>query len=69
MLSPSDRLLRIAEVAAFTQRSTRSVRRWIKSGRLRATRAGGSVWILESELLRFLGMPPSPDAETDRNEA
>jgi excisionase family DNA binding protein len=67
MLSLSDRLLRIAEVAAFTQRSTRTVRRWIRSGQLRATRVGGAVWIAESELLRFLGMAPPPDAGTYEN--
>lgn len=67
MSRPFDRLLSMAEVAAYTGRSTRTVRRWIREGRLQPARLGRAVWIPESALLGALGMPLEPDtgAEAD----
>jgi excisionase family DNA binding protein len=46
----------IAEVAECVDVSTRSVRRWIKSGHLIPHRFGGAVRIAESDLRAFLAM-------------
>ena len=46
----------IAEVAARIGVSSRSVRRWIKSGDLIAHRFGGAVRIAETDLRAFLAM-------------
>jgi excisionase family DNA binding protein len=46
----------IAEVAACVDVSTRTVRRWIKSGELIAHYFGGAVRIAESDFRAFLAM-------------
>jgi excisionase family DNA binding protein len=46
----------IAEVAECLHVSTRTVRRWIRSGDLVAHRVGGVVRIAERDLLTFLAL-------------
>lgn len=46
--------LTIEQVATFTQFSTRQVRRWIKSGELKATQFGRHWRIAENDLALFL---------------
>ncbi len=46
--------LTIRQVATFTQFSTRQIRRWIKSGALKATQLGRSWRIAENDLALFL---------------
>jgi len=48
------KLLTIEQVAAFTQFSTRQIRRWIKSGSLKAMQYGRSWRIAENDLALFL---------------
>ncbi len=62
MIGAAERLLSMAEVGAFTGRSTRSVRRWIKDGKLRAARLGGSVWVREGDLMRALNGDAEPSS-------
>ncbi len=50
-----ERLYRVSEVARMLNVSTVAVRKWIKSGKLRAKRIGKLWMISESELKRFLG--------------
>jgi len=69
MATPFDGLLSIAEVAARTGRSTRSVRRWIHEGRLQPARLGRSVWVSESALLQALGMASTPNDDTPKDDA
>lgn len=69
MPKPFDRLLTTAEVATYTGRSTRSVRRWIQEGRLQPARLGRAVWIPESALLKALGLASEPDTNTENNDA
>lgn len=47
------KLLTIEQVAAFTQFSTRQVRRWIQSGGLKATQFGRHWRIAENDLAMF----------------
>ncbi len=54
-------LLSIADVADHTGKHPRTVHRWIKSRRLRASRAGGQWLIRPEDLRRFL----DPEADTD----
>ncbi len=54
-----ERLYRVSEVARMLNVSTVAVRKWIKSGKLRAKRVGKLWMIPESELKRFLGEKPS----------
>ncbi len=54
-----ERLYRVSEVARMLNVSTMAVRKWIKSGKLRARRVGKLWMIPESELKRFLGEKPS----------
>ncbi len=53
-----ERLYRVSEVARMLNVSTVAVRKWIKSGKLRARRIGKLWMIPESELMRFLGEKP-----------
>ena len=46
--------LTIDQVATFTQFSSRQIRRWIKSGKLKATQYGRSWRIAENDLALFL---------------
>jgi excisionase family DNA binding protein len=48
------KLLTIKQVATFTQFSTRQIRRWIKSGALKAIQFGRSLRIAENDLALFL---------------
>ena len=48
------KLVTIDQVATFTQFSTRQIRRWIKSGALKATQFGRSWRIAENDLALFL---------------
>jgi len=50
-----ERLYRTSEVARMLNVSTVAVRKWIKTGRLRAKRVGKLWMIPEGELKRFLG--------------
>ncbi|RLE70465.1 MAG: IS607 family transposase [Thermoprotei archaeon] len=54
-----ERLYRVSEVARMLNVSTMAVRKWIKSGKLRARRVGKLWMVPESELKRFLGEKPS----------
>lgn len=51
-------LLTVADVATYVNRHPKTVHRWIKSSRLRATRAGGQWRVHPDDLERFL----NPDA-------
>ncbi|HEY1296398.1 MAG TPA: helix-turn-helix domain-containing protein [Chloroflexota bacterium] len=58
------RLLTVREVAERVRSSPETVRRWIRSGRLRAVRPGGSKLgyrVPESELHRFIALPRPTD--------
>ncbi len=50
-----DRLYKVSEVAKKLNVSTATIRKWIRSGRLRAKRIGKLWMIPENELKRFLG--------------
>ena len=52
-----ERLFTVAEVAARLRTSQETIRRWLRSGRLRGIRLGGTragYRIAESDLQRFL---------------
>lgn len=53
-----ERLYKVSEVARMLNVSTVAVRKWIKSGKLKARRIGKLWMIPESELKRFLGEKP-----------
>jgi excisionase family DNA binding protein len=48
------KLLTIKQVSAFTQFSTKQVRRWIKAGELKAQQIGRHWRISENDLALFL---------------
>lgn len=50
------KLLKVSEVADFTCTHERTVRRWIRDGRLRAVEAPEGVRIHRRALWRFLGL-------------
>ena len=51
---PAPRLLSVAIVAARLQVSTKTVRRWIETGRLRVHRFGRCVRISEADFQEFV---------------
>ncbi len=53
-----DRLYKVSEVAKKLNVSTATIRKWIRSGKLRAKRVGKLWMIPENELKRFLGEKP-----------
>ncbi len=53
-----ERLYRVSEVAKMLNVSTVAVRKWIKSGKLKAKRVSKLWMIPEDELKRFLGEKP-----------
>jgi len=53
-----ERLYKVSEVAKMLNVSTVAVRKWIKSGKLKAKRVGKLWMIPEYELKRFLGEKP-----------
>ena len=53
-----ERLYRVSEVARMLNVSTVAVRKWIRTGKLKARRIGKLWMIPESELKRFLGEKP-----------
>jgi len=53
-----ERLYKVSEVAKMLNVSTVAVRKWIRSGKLRAKRVGKLWMIPESELKHFLGEKP-----------
>jgi len=53
-----ERLYKVSEVARMLNVSSVAVRKWIKSGRLKAKRVGKLWMIPEDELKRFLGEKP-----------
>ena len=57
-----DRLLSYGEAADLVGRDKRSIRRWVKDGKVRAGGLGRSRWIRESDLLRALGFADEPAA-------
>jgi excisionase family DNA binding protein len=66
MIVGRDRLLSYAEVAALTGRSTRSVRRWVREGKLRAVGIGHARWVRESDLIAALRVGTNePDVPRD----
>ena len=50
------RLLSIQEAAGYAKVSTQTIRRWIKSGRLKIYRGGRQIRIDESDLVDFLSV-------------
>ncbi|WP_291423252.1 helix-turn-helix domain-containing protein [Deinococcus sp.] len=50
------KLLKVSEVAAFTSTHERTVRRWIKDGRLHAVEHPSGLRIPRRALWRFLGL-------------
>ncbi len=56
-----ERLYKVSEVARMLNVSSVAVRKWIKSGRLKAKRVGKLWMIPEDELKRFLGEKPKGD--------
>lgn len=48
--------MNVAEVANFTYTHERTVRRWIKGGRLRATETPKGIRVHRKALWRFLGL-------------
>jgi excisionase family DNA binding protein len=65
-----DRLLTVSQVAERMQANPETVRRWLRSGRLRGVLPGGDRlgWrIRESELQRFLASLPDGD-DTESGE-
>ena len=57
MVMTNERLLTVAQVAERLQAHPETVRRWLKSGRLKGMRPGGDSFgwrIRESEVERFL---------------
>lgn len=63
-----DNLLSVRQVAYILKVHPLSVRRYIKSGRLKAVRAAGNVRIKESELQQFqqdVTPPPTPVVTAD----
>lgn len=54
-------LLSVADVADHVGKHPKTVHRWIKSGRLRASRAGGQWLVHPDDLERFL----DPESDTD----
>ena len=48
------KLFTIEQIATFTQFSTRQIRRWIKSGELKASKFGRCLRIAENDLALFL---------------
>jgi excisionase family DNA binding protein len=61
MIDLRGQLLTVTEVAAYVNKCTKTVRRWIKSGRLRASGGGGQWLVHPDDLERFL----HPDTKTD----
>ncbi len=53
-----ERLYKVSEVARVLNVSSVAVRKWIKSGKLKAKRIGKLWMIPKSELKRFLGEKP-----------
>ncbi len=62
MIDLNQKLLTVADVAAYVNRDPKTVRRWIERRRLRATCPSGQWLIHPDDLDRFL----DPDAGTDR---
>lgn len=60
--------LRVADVAAYTRKHPKTVRRWISKGHLPASRSSGQWFIRQEDLARFLdpdaneGPGPKPDS-------
>ena len=50
------KLLKVSEVAAFTSTHERTVRRWIKDGRLGAVEHPSGLRVPRRALWRFLGL-------------
>ena len=74
MANDSDRLLTVREIAERVKVNEVTVQRWLRSGRLKGTRLGGTRmgWrVPESELRRFVGLDGADGAgqENRRNEA
>ena len=59
-MSQLPKLLTIEQVATFTQFSTRQIRRWIKSGALKATQFGRHWRVAENDLALFLATSKAP---------
>jgi excisionase family DNA binding protein len=53
---PAPRFYTISEIAKWLDVSTRTVRRWIKSGELTAHRFGGLVRVSEADFEAFLAL-------------
>jgi excisionase family DNA binding protein len=53
-------LITVPEAARRTGRNAETIRRWIRSGRLRAERVGTQHMIEEAVLAEFTNEPPPP---------
>ena len=53
-------MLTVPEAARWTRRDPETVRRWIRSGRLKATRIGTQHLIDEEDLARIVSDAPLP---------
>ncbi|MDO9498487.1 helix-turn-helix domain-containing protein [Falsiroseomonas sp.] len=56
-----DRLLSYGDAAELVGRGPRTIRRWVRQGKLRAGGLGRSRWIRESDLMRALGFDAEPN--------
>jgi len=58
--------LLVTEAAALARCSTRTVRRWVVEGRLRASRPGGRIWLVcREDLERLLEASSNMPAEME----
>jgi excisionase family DNA binding protein len=53
-------LITVPEAARRTGRNPETIRRWIRSGRLRAERVGTQHLVEEDALAELVGEPPAP---------
>lgn len=53
-MNPVERLLTVQEVAERLRLSTRTVRLWLQTGRLKGLRVGGRWRVRDSDLMEFL---------------
>jgi len=60
-LPPPERLWTVDEFATLWDRSPKTVRRWIREGKIHVVRLGGTVRIPNSEVLRLT----SPDVDDE----
>jgi excisionase family DNA binding protein len=57
-------MLSVADVGGYVGKCDRTIHRWIRRGRLKASRGGGQWLIHPRDLHRFLGLDAGDDAPT-----